>query len=877
MKFASKRLAPSPLAALLLILSIFAPSVSLSVNAQIYRQDDDASEGLNLVQNSTDETEDSIKRDGDNFKSPKAAERDKRRQEALKQKIAGKKINGKVQQVAKGQYVEMSLERNDRVFVILAEYGNQTATTAGIPTYNGPIHNEMPEPNRALDNNTIWQADYDRAHFEDIYFNQMVNYYQTQSSGRYTINGSVTEWVKVPFNGARYGNNGLGDAAAWTFIADAVNIWTRDQLAAGKTLQEVTDYLKTFDKWDRYDYDNDGNFDEPDGYIDHFQIVHSGAGEETGGGAQGANAIWSHRWQAWYNFATVTGPSFNKDGGVEFGGGWGANPNGGTFSSSGAAVKGINTTNAGAATVQDAYAVNHTGIYVGDYTVQPENGGLGVFAHEYGHDLGLPDHYDTNGGDNSTGFWTIMSSGSYLGSGQSDIGSNPGDFGAWDKIQLGWSNFDTASTGVYSEHKLGPAETNTKKAQAVIVTLPPDKNDLFLYDPSIGALQYGTYAWWGGKADSGDTTLTRTITVPGGTSTLNMRLNYQIESNWDYAYVQVSNNGGASWTNLAGTYTNASGTQSALTTTTNPNSKNLGNGITGSTANATNAPNGWRLASFNLTPYANQSVQLRLRYKTDEYTTLNGFLADEITLNGVAIDNAENGANGWTPNGFKATNGLEKTNAAHYYIAEYRQYRTYDEGLKTGPYTFGRITPYGNWVDHYPYQDGLLVTYWDTTQANNNTSLHRGEGLILPIDAHPEPLRRRQLPMGGGLWNFAPWTSRIQAFDSTFGLKPTDAISIPFRGTLTGAVSQPESCLAPVTTGTAPNTTTTTTCGFLVNIPSLPAVTEFNDNNTYWYAETAAAGVIVPKTGTTIRVINTSAQGSFMKIEVNSALAPVTQ
>ena len=58
-----------------------------------------------------------------------------------------------------------------------------------------------------------------------------------------------------------------------------------------------------------------------------------------------------------------------------------------------------------------------TNYYVGDYTVEPENGGLGVFAHEFAHDLGLPDYYDTAGGENGTGFWTLMSWGSWLGDG----------------------------------------------------------------------------------------------------------------------------------------------------------------------------------------------------------------------------------------------------------------------------------------------------------------------------------------------------------------------------------------------------------------------------------------------------------------------------
>lgn len=850
------RFSPAGLFAWLLSVTMLAAPLASPARAQIA---DNREYALTQEAGAPDEAQDAqtdesgeegfARRGGDNFKSPRAAERYKRRQEALRQRLNGNKQAGKVHQVAKGQYVELGLERNDRVFVILVEYGAKAGFTTPTNQLNaapGPLHNQIAEPNRSLDNSTIWQPDYNRAHFADMYFNRMVDYFRTQSSGRYTINGDVTEWVKVPFNGHRYGSNLMGDAGAWTLIADAVNTWTQQQLASGKTLDEVRTYLQTFDQWDRYDYDNDGNFDEADGYIDHFQIVHSGAGEETGGGALGANAIWSHRWQAWYNRAGVDGPAFNKDGGVEFGGGWGANPTGATASSANAALSGANPTTA--ATVTYAHPASRTGVWVGDYTIQPENGGLGVFAHEYGHDLGLPDHYDTtNTSSNSSAYWTLMSSGSYLGDGTTDIGARPGDFGAWDKLQLGWLNYETADPSKFQSVRLGPAETNTKQAQAVVVPLPPSKNVFHFYDPAVGKLQYGARAWWGGKGDSLDSTMTRSLAVPAGASTLQMRLNYQIESGWDYAYVSVSNDGGATWANLSGTFLNGAA-QSALTTNANPNGGNLGNGITGTSNNA------WRLASFNMTPYAGQTVLLRLRYKTDDFVNLKGVMADEITLGGFA-DGAEAGDNGWTLDGFKATAGVESSNLPHYYIAEFRQYRTYDEGLKTGPYTLGRSgSGLPNWVDHFPYQDGLLVWYWDEGEANNNTSQHKGEGLVLPIDARPEPLRR-VVPYDGLNWTFSPWSAPIQAFDSTFGLEPTDEITLPFTGILPPAAGSPA--------GT-PNRV----LQFEVTHPSQPAVPVFNDLNSYWSPATAASGVIVPQTGTTIRVVSTSAQGGFMQVHV---------
>ena len=218
------------------------------------------------------------------------------------------------------------------------------------------------------------------AHYEDMYFTRMAKYYETQSSNRYSVKGDVNGWVKVPFNEALYGRNYCGDIVCNTsqaLVRDAMAVWVKQQLDLGKTTAQIADYLKTFDVWDRYDLDGDGNFNEPDGYIDHMQIVHAGGDEAAGDPNQGTDAIWSHRW---YSAMQAGGPG--RLPGVNVG------DNGGLVSS---------------ALVPD----NPTGVWLGDYTVQPENGGLGVFAHEYGHDLGLPDLYDTSGNtggaENSTG------------------------------------------------------------------------------------------------------------------------------------------------------------------------------------------------------------------------------------------------------------------------------------------------------------------------------------------------------------------------------------------------------------------------------------------------------------------------------------------
>src|SRR3954468_21475772 len=68
----------------------------------------------------------------------------------------------------KDQYVELGNERTDKIFTILAEFGNQRdpnfpdvdsdPDTPGPTTFDGPLHNAIPQPDRTKDNSTIWQA-----------------------------------------------------------------------------------------------------------------------------------------------------------------------------------------------------------------------------------------------------------------------------------------------------------------------------------------------------------------------------------------------------------------------------------------------------------------------------------------------------------------------------------------------------------------------------------------------------------------------------------------------------------------------------------------------------------------------------------------------
>ena len=646
----------------------------------------------------------------DNRPGPFTERQNARRKAAMDLILSGKASPNKDGVIAldTDKYYQAAVSGTGHVFTILSEFGDQGSGKLGrVP---GPLHNEIPKPNRATvdgqanpdynsalptDNSTHWVSNFNTAYYHDLFFGpapSFADFYDAQSSGSYTVAGAVSPWVQVPGNASTYGDNSVEDfGGAWQFIEDSGNAWYDQMKTNGMSDADIKAYLSQFDVWDRYDYDNDGNFDEPDGYLDHFQAVHAGEGEDAGGGAQGEDAIWSHRWYVNPDDFGATGPRIAGDNGpvdVLFGGA----------------------------------QIGDTGYWIGDYTVEAENGGLGVFAHEFGHDLGLPDFYDTNAGENGVAFWSLMSVGSWVGDGTEDIGTKPSYMGPWEKLQLGWLDYSVAAPGA-STATLAPEE-------AVIVDVA-DRPVVTDY-----ATPDGGHAWWTGNDSNMTSTLTRSVDMTGVKSaTVKASAWYDIEAGFDYLYFDYSTNNGDTWTTV-------------------------GTPLDGSSKDH------WKGISYTVPGGA--TTLIRFRYVSDGGVNMGGAFLDNISIKSggstiLATDTVENGTNGWTADGgFKISTGSEQVVGDRYYIAENRTYTGYDSGLEVGPYQFSFALTDPNKVEHFAFQDGLLVWMVDESYGDNNNSEHAGRGLALPVDARPVPFK-----YGDGT---SP-SNRRQPFDATFGLQ----------------------------------------------------------------------------------------------------------
>lgn len=661
-----------------------------------------------------------------------------------------------------------------KLLILLAEFGEDEYDL-------GPLHNEIEKPESSNDYD-FWINDFSKQHYQNMLFTEggydaldhndktlhldsMVDYYIEQSGGSFKVDGDAYGWYKLPHSEAYYGDDS-DDGGIDNQLPGTPKNLVADLLEVAASSGEID--FSEYDLEDPYDLNGDGNFEEPDGIIDHLVIVHSGVDQSGGGGAQGDNAIWAHSSSTWEYV-----PCENTS--VPY---WGG----------------------------DMLAYN--------YIIQGENGTIGVFCHEFGHDIGLPDEYDTiySGAGDPVGFYSLMSSGSWTGK---PLGIKPAPMSPWARWTLGriWGGQWVNPTEINYEDitkdgmlfKLDQTTSVGNNNQVIKVNLP---NKLKI----MTSPYEGQYEWYGGKGDEIDNTIYTNLSIPeASTVTLDFQAWFNIEEDWDFGFVQVSTDGGATWSSLS-----SDRTTNTIVADGYPEIKNNMPGYTG-------CSDGWVNEKIDLSEYAGQEILLQFRYMTDWGTSLEGFFVDNIkvTADDIVIfeDDAENGEDNWLNDGWILTKGFEEK--SHYYLLEWRNYNNTDESLEYG-YNWN-----GDVAEFFKHDKGMLVWYRDTSYDDNWVGVHPGHGFLGIVDSHPQPL----------VSNGTALRTRIQIHDAAFSFDKTEDKEMTLSGK--NRILQGKQ-----------------------------AVPEFNDSHIYWNKKAPSSGIIVPSYGLNFRVIGNSADYTVGEIAV---------
>ncbi|MGR6500463.1 immune inhibitor A domain-containing protein [Shewanella sp. Koi 1] len=513
----------------------------------------------------------------------------------------------------------------------------------------------------------MYYSSYPASHYKNLLFSttgfngpqgqtldSAYQYYQAVSGKTFSFTGDVKGWYTASQNADYYGANNAGrgsDANVTELVKEAVS-----QAVANMSEAE----LATYDIEDPYDLNDNGNLNEPDGIIDHVMIFHSSIGEETGGGKLGDNAIWSHRYYVDQSTQGYSLPGSTKK---LFG-----------------------------------------------YTIQPIDAATGVCTHEFGHDLGLPDEYDTTENDNQdgspVGYWSLMSSGSWTGA---LAGTKPSGFSPYARSYLQkkykgkWLNEREISLD--SIPRSGMEVTlNQASNQDVVnqISIPLPAAQIAFKAPYQGSYQY-----YSGQGNMLSNSMSFTANLPSTSEkfTLAMQASWEIEA--DYDYMQVKVNGVA----IAGNYTKPVNAINSA--------RHIITGKSSSISTAVDS-DAWVGLEYDLSAYAGKAVTIELNYVTDEGVSESGITIDNISIKqGVTelyADNAEVAGQA-TLAGYNRITDTRPGPASRYLI-QLRSHNGVDAGLKSKGFDPGVLL----WLEDFSYYD-------------NNVSDHPGRSLIGVIDA----------------------------------------------------------------------------------------------------------------------------------------------
>ncbi|MBX7234974.1 MAG: immune inhibitor A [Caldilineales bacterium] len=612
-------------------------------------------------------------------------------------------------------------------------------------TVEGPLHGTIPDPSLDGDNNTIWTDNFSIDWYQKLMFGDGVgvirtdlnngagvdlsgtsarNWYLQQSEGQYTVDGEIyPQWIQLDHSVAYYGwdgdelsPDGVGYPCDGTPSGYGFE-FTRD------VVNKLNEIDPNFD-WSQYDVNGDG-------IVDHLMLIHAGTDNSAGGGSYGNYQLWAHSWDVYCDN--------DGDGQLEYG-----------------------------CLVDDRGTEDPADdIYVANYTHIPEDADIGVVVHEYGHDIGLPDYYDQTGVTNNSGaHWDVMNAGSWSG----DLGgSHPAPFNAWARYFFGWEDptridYDAAA----QEFTIGQSDPTPAGAlDSVWIDLPDQGVEV----PNRAGDGGGLHSVLGNNLVS---PLGRTFELTGTTAPVfTFDTSFDLEKDWDYAYVQVSTDG-STWTNLL----NEEGEYA----TTDPNSSTAWLGEGGLTGTYEGS------LTYDLSAYAGATIQFRFVYLSDAGVQNAGIWVDNFSLDDGDTNLYESDlddVSDWTFEGWEQVPFQDLY--PQYYMLEWRNdHGSIAQHGQTQQYYTLAHDQIGWKVDKFTANvPGLLVWYRNNLYSNNQAVAGGREfaapamgpkGELLAVDSHYDPIE-----WSGGFWNPATgkpgpaFSNRRGAMDALFTLDDTPA------------------------------------------------------------------------------------------------------
>ena len=283
-------------------------------------------------------------------------------------------------------------------------------------------------------------------------------YFRDQSNGKYEpdfeVFGIYTLSQNREYYGGHQGND--NDKGLGWLVTEACQLATADGVA-----------------FSPYDTNNDD-------YCDVVIVIYAGVGE--------AQASWIHPEAVWPCNWSLSAAYYYGSGG-----------NGAFRPSSGDPIVD------NFAVFNELYGSNDNGTTID---------GIGTFAHEFGHCLGLPDFYDTGDGDHyGLGDWDIMCMGCY-----NNDGFTPPGYSAYEKNFMGWIELITPNPGTYYTLPVWN-QKNASTDKALCITSDLNSNEFFIlenrkkqgwdrYAPGEGIMithvTYNADRWWGDSPNNED-------------------------------------------------------------------------------------------------------------------------------------------------------------------------------------------------------------------------------------------------------------------------------------------------------------------------------------------------------------------------------------